>query len=144
MGRVWDRLVGQAQGVDWVLCPPLCWCCMQRSCTGPYFCFQHLRSGSWVLAFLYLVVHHLPPLCMHAVTFSPLDLLCRASLVAQMIRNLPATGRPQFDPWVRKIPWRRESSLYSVLKETFVQVQALQCRAPGPSLSQRGTQAPQV
>ena len=32
-------------------------------------------------------------------------LLPGASLVAQMVKNLPAIG---FDPWVRKIPWRRE------------------------------------
>ena len=32
-----------------------------------------------------------------------------ASLVAQMVKNLPAQRRrPGFDPWVRKIPWRRE------------------------------------
>ena len=30
-----------------------------------------------------------------------------ASLVAQMVKRLP-TGRPRFDPWVRKIPWRRK------------------------------------
>ena len=30
-----------------------------------------------------------------------------ASLVAQMVKNLPAVQRPGFDPWVRKIPWRR-------------------------------------
>ena len=29
----------------------------------------------------------------------------RASLVAQMIKNLPAVQG--FHPWVRKIPWRR-------------------------------------
>ena len=29
--------------------------------------------------------------------------------VAQMVKNLPATQRrPGFDPWVRKIPWRRK------------------------------------
>ena len=27
-------------------------------------------------------------------------------LVAQRVKNLP--GRPGFDPWVKKIPWRRE------------------------------------
>ena len=32
----------------------------------------------------------------------------QASLVAQMVNNLPATRRPGLDPWVRKIPWRRE------------------------------------
>ena len=29
------------------------------------------------------------------------------SLVAQMVKNLPAKGRPGFDPGVGKIPWRR-------------------------------------
>ena len=27
-----------------------------------------------------------------------------ASLVAQMVKNLPARQRPGFNPWVRKIP----------------------------------------
>ena len=31
-----------------------------------------------------------------------------ASLVAQLVKNLPAIGRPGFDPWVGKIPSRRE------------------------------------
>ena len=31
-----------------------------------------------------------------------------ASLVAQMVKNLPAMRRPRFNPWVGKIPWRRE------------------------------------
>ena len=30
-----------------------------------------------------------------------------ASLVAQLVKNLPAMLRPGFDPWVGKIPWRR-------------------------------------
>ena len=34
------------------------------------------------------------------------------SMVGQTVRNLPANARdigdPRFDPWVRKIPWRRE------------------------------------
>ena len=34
--------------------------------------------------------------------------IIRASLVAQMVKNLPAMRRPRFDHWVRKIPWRRE------------------------------------
>jgi len=25
-----------------------------------------------------------------------------------MVKNLPATRRPTFNPWVRKNPWRRE------------------------------------
>ena len=33
----------------------------------------------------------------------------RASMVvAQTVKNLPAVGRPGFDPWVGKISWRRE------------------------------------
>ena len=32
----------------------------------------------------------------------------RASLVAEMVKNLPATQETWFDPWLRKIPWRRE------------------------------------
>ena len=31
-----------------------------------------------------------------------------ASLVAQLVKNLPAMRGPGFDPWVGKIPWRRE------------------------------------
>ena len=31
-----------------------------------------------------------------------------ASLVAQLVKNLPASQRPGFDPWVGKISWRRE------------------------------------
>ena len=31
----------------------------------------------------------------------------RASLAAQMVKNLPANRRVRFNPWVRKIPWRR-------------------------------------
>ena len=30
------------------------------------------------------------------------------SLVAQLVKNLPAIWRRGFDPWVGKIPWRRE------------------------------------
>ena len=32
----------------------------------------------------------------------------KAGTVAQTVKNLPACRRPGFDPWVRKIPWRRE------------------------------------
>ena len=30
-----------------------------------------------------------------------------ASLVVQMVKNSLRYGRPGFDPWVGKIPWRR-------------------------------------
>ena len=32
----------------------------------------------------------------------------RTSLVAQMVKHLPTKWRPRFDPWVRKIFWRRK------------------------------------
>ena len=35
------------------------------------------------------------------------------SLVAQLVRNPPAMGRPGFDPWVRKTPWRKEQLTHS-------------------------------
>jgi len=35
-------------------------------------------------------------------------ILDRASLVAQMVKKHLQCRRPEFDPWVRKIPWRRE------------------------------------
>ena len=28
--------------------------------------------------------------------------------MGQMVKNLPAVQRPRLDPWVGKIPWRRE------------------------------------
>ena len=31
-----------------------------------------------------------------------------ASLVTQLVKNLPAIWETVFDPWVGKIPWRRE------------------------------------
>ena len=31
-----------------------------------------------------------------------------ASLVTQLVKNLPQCRRPGFDSWIGKIPWRRE------------------------------------
>ena len=31
-----------------------------------------------------------------------------ASLIAQLVKNLPAVRRPRFDSWVGNIPWRRK------------------------------------
>ena len=28
--------------------------------------------------------------------------------MTQKVKNLPARRRPRFDPWVRKIPWKRD------------------------------------
>ena len=46
--------------------PTPLWCCVQ----GSWFCSWHLRSSSWVLAFLHLIVHNCPD-CMCVVIFSP-------------------------------------------------------------------------
>ena len=49
----------------------------------------------------------------HLIFCRPLLLLpsilpsIRTSLVAQMVKNRLQCGRPGFDPWVGKIPWRR-------------------------------------
>ena len=34
-----------------------------------------------------------------------------ASFMAQTVKNLPAMQETRFDPWIRKIPWRREKLL---------------------------------
>ena len=44
----------------------------------------------------------------------------RDSLVAQMVKSLPAMWETGFDPWVGKIPWRRERLLqYSGLENSM-------------------------
>ena len=44
----------------------------------------------------------------HKLTFRSGVLLRWASLVAQLVKNRLQYGRPGFDPWVGKTPWRRE------------------------------------
>ena len=34
--------------------------------------------------------------------------------MAQLVKNRPASGRPGFDAWVGKIPWKRERPLTPV------------------------------
>ena len=41
-------------------------------------------------------------------TNSAQQALLRASLVAQLVKDLPAMWEPGFDPWVGTILWRRE------------------------------------
>ena len=41
-------------------------------------------------------------------TFDLILSKCWASFVDQLVKNPPAMWRPGFDPWVGKIPWRRE------------------------------------
>ena len=38
----------------------------------------------------------------------PLHYSWASLMVAQMVKNLPAMQETGFDPWVGKIPWRRE------------------------------------
>ena len=38
----------------------------------------------------------------------PLHYSWASLVVAQMVKNLPAMQETGFDPWVGKIPWRRE------------------------------------
>ena len=40
---------------------------------------------------------------------------CWSSLVAQLVKNPPAIRIPGFNPWVGKIPWRRERQPAPVL-----------------------------
>ena len=42
----------------------------------------------------------------------------RASLVAQMVKNLPARQEPGFNPWVRNTSWRRKWQPTPVLLRT--------------------------
>ena len=42
-----------------------------------------------------------------------------ASLVAQLVKNPLQCRRPGFDPWVGKIPWRRESLLTPGLENSM-------------------------
>ena len=41
-------------------------------------------------------------------TVSNMESELASSLLAQMVKNLPVIRRPGFNPWVGKIPWRRE------------------------------------
>ena len=46
--------------------------------------------------------------------FHLIIVLLWASLVAQTLKNLPAIWKTRVDPWVRKIPWRRQWQLTPV------------------------------
>jgi len=46
-----------------------------------------------------------PPFCFVKLYFAPS--VYQAFLVAQVVKNFLQCGRPGFDPWIEKIPWRR-------------------------------------
>ena len=48
------------------------------------------------------------PFCRLLFFFFTADHALWASLIAQLVKNLPAVQRTRFDSWVRKIPWRRD------------------------------------
>ena len=48
------------------------------------------------------------------------------SLVAQTVNTLPTTRRPGFNPWVRKIPWRRKRQPTPVFSENSMDRRAWQ------------------
>ena len=44
-----------------------------------------------------------------------------ATLEAQLVKNLPAMGRPEFDPWVGKIPREEGMATHSsIIQNTAV------------------------
>lgn len=46
----------------------------------------HLRSGSWLMAFLCFIVHNLPQLCLHAIMFCSFLFLCILLLKAMSVQ----------------------------------------------------------
>ena len=47
-------------------------------------------------------------LCEEKHSYSPLNPIRLASLVAQSVKNPPAVQETQVQSWVRTIPWRKE------------------------------------
>ena len=78
-----------------------------------------LRSFYWCISLVAQLVKNLPAMQETPVWFlgwedSPREGIgyllqySWASLVAQLVKNLPAIWETWFNPWVEKIPWRRE------------------------------------
>ena len=74
--------------------------CLVQDCQVPRYRHGRPQSGGWI--------------CGHLHSWKmwyqmPLPLLFSwVSLVAQMVKNLPVMWEPKFNPWVWKVPWRRE------------------------------------
>ena len=76
-----------------------------RVCFSPIPAFQD--TSCFFLFFCPWDSTFLPLFMFRANSLAPFDTLW-ASLVAQRLKHLPSMGRPGFDPWVGKIPWRRK------------------------------------
>ena len=81
-----------------------------------YSCLENPRDGGACWAAVYGIAQSQTQLKQLSSSSS------RASLVAQLVKNLPAMRETWFDPWVGKIPWRRESYplQYSGLENSMV------------------------
>ena len=100
-----------------MVCPSPWWCCTWGSSQGPCFCSQHLRCGSWFVAFLYLIVPNLPHLHMPAVIFSPFYFILISSLEEMFVQGqalqlrVPDSSLSQF----QNLPAKKETHLFPVL-----------------------------
>ena len=63
-------------------------------------------------SFLSVGLRHISTISLHITVAG--NRASRASLVAQQVRFCLQCRRPRFDPWVGKIPWRREWQLTPV------------------------------
>ena len=64
----------------------------------------HLLSFPYLLPFLLAFFPRWEKIVIYLLLMQKM----RASLVAQLVKNPPAMQRPGFDPWLGKIPQRRE------------------------------------
>ena len=75
----------------------------------PCFCSHSSEVAAGFLISLYLLVHNLPQLCMHAVIFSVLEFLCLVLLEEMFIWIRALQGRvPVLDPslfHLHHVPW---------------------------------------
>ena len=71
-------------------------------------CLLHWQAGSLPLSHTAndKLIHRFIQQALLSTHYLPVSYK-RASLVAQLVKNLPASRRPRFYFWVRKIPWRK-------------------------------------